>query len=226
MELLVLLVIPFIILGFVLKINPFFTIVLSALLAGILSGEDLVKIIELLGDSFVKNQFAGLIWLILPLLALLEINGIKEQSKKLITKIKNATVGRILSVYFVFRQVSAMLGLLSLGGHAQMVRPLIAPMAESAARNKYKKISNEDIDKVKSYSAATDNIGAFFGEDVFIAIQSILLIKAIYEELGISLEPFELSVWAIPSAICALILYLIQMRLLDKYLDKKYEVTK
>lgn len=35
--------------------------------------------------------------------------------------------------YFVFRQVTAALGLLSLGGHAQMIRPLISPYGRSCS---------------------------------------------------------------------------------------------
>ncbi len=33
-------------------------------------------------------------------------------------------------LYFVAREGTAVLGLMSLGGHAQTVRPLLAPMAE------------------------------------------------------------------------------------------------
>ena len=32
-------------------------------------------------------------------------------------------------------------------------------------------------ERVKAMSAATDNVGLFFGEDIFIAISSILLIQ-------------------------------------------------
>ena len=55
----------------------------------------------------------------------------------LIAKVQAATVGRLLWVYFVIRQIAAALGLTSLGGHAQMVRPLVAPMAEGAAEAKF-----------------------------------------------------------------------------------------
>ena len=40
-------------------------------------------------------------------------------------------------LYFVAREGTAALGLMSLGGHAQTVRPLLAPMAEGAALNEY-----------------------------------------------------------------------------------------
>jgi uncharacterized membrane protein len=51
---------------------------------------------------------------------------------------------------------------------------------------------------------ATDNVGVFFGEDIFVAIASILLIKGFLEQFGIELTPLELSLWAIPTAIAGL----------------------
>lgn len=95
--------------------------------AGLVSGFDFVKVVSDIGKSFVDNRYVAIIWLILPLLAVLERKGLREQAKNLISKIKVASTGRILMCYFVFRQVAAALGLLSLGGHAQMIRPLIAP---------------------------------------------------------------------------------------------------
>ena len=38
-------------------------------------------------------------------------------------------------------------------------------------------------EKVKAYSAATDNVGLFFGEDIFFAIGSIVLIQATLVDL-------------------------------------------
>lgn len=48
----------------------------------------------------------------------------------MIAKIHSATAGRLLIVYLFVREATAALGLTSLGGHPQMVRPLLAPMAE------------------------------------------------------------------------------------------------
>jgi uncharacterized membrane protein len=56
-------------------------------------------------------------------------------------------------------------------------------------------------------AAATDNIGLFFGEDIFIAISSILLIRAFLAEYGIDVAPLALSVWAIPTAIAAFLVH-------------------
>ena len=68
--------------------------------------------------------------------------------------------------------------------------------------------------------SATDNVGLFFGEDIFIAIGSILLMKGFLEQYGIILEPLELSVWAIPTAIAAFLIHGARLMLLDRKLAK------
>ena len=66
------------------------------------------------------------------MIGLLERSGLQERARILIGKVHAATAGRLLIVYFLLRQITAALGL-QIGGQAQMVRPLIAPMAEAAA---------------------------------------------------------------------------------------------
>jgi hypothetical protein len=68
-------------------------------------------------------------------------------------------------------------GLTSLGGHPQMVRPLLAPMAEGAAETRYGKLPERLRHKLRAYAAATDNVGLFFGEDIFVAFGAIVLMR-------------------------------------------------
>ena len=63
------------------------------------------------------------------LIGLLERYGLQERARQVIGKVRAATPGRLLLVYMILRQITAALGLTALGGHPQMVRPLIAPMA-------------------------------------------------------------------------------------------------
>lgn len=216
--------IPLIILGFTIKINPFLVVTFVGIYAGVVAKFDFVKIISEIGHSFVNNRYVAIIWLILPLLAVLEHKGLKEQAKNLISKIKGASTGKILMGYFIFRQVTAALGLLSLGGHAQMIKPLIAPMAEAAFKLKFKNLTRKDSQKIKAYSAATDNVAVFFGEDIFIAVHSILFIQAFFASNNISVSPIDLSIWAIPSGILALIIHCFRLYLLDRRLKKTYGV--
>src|SRR5206468_11256858 len=132
-----------------------------------------------------------------------------------------ATTGRILIVYLAIRQILSALGLSTDAGHPQTVRPLVAPLAVAAAEKQHGKLHEETEQRVKAMSAATDNVGLFFGEDIFLAIASILLIQGALQGFGIQLTPFQLSVWAIPSAICAFVIHGSRLLLLDRRLGRR-----
>jgi uncharacterized membrane protein len=121
-------------------------------------------------------------------------------------------------VYLAFRQILAALGLPSVAGQAQTVRPLVAPMALAAAEKEHGPLDEATAEHVAAMSAATDNVGAFFGEDIFIAVSSILLIQGALKAFGIQLTPFELSMWAIPSAICAFVIHSARLLWMDRRL--------
>ena len=70
-------------------------------------------------------------------------------------------------------------------------------------------------------AAATDNIGVMFAEDIFIAIASILLIKAFLDANGIVVSAFGLSVWAIPTAIMALFVHSFRLWRFDRRLGRE-----
>ena len=77
------------------------------------------------------------------------------------------------------------------------------------------------VETVKAYAAATDNVGVFFGEDIFFAIGSIVLIQQILAGYGYNLAPLELALWAIPSAICAFLIHSTRLILLDRKLGRR-----
>jgi uncharacterized membrane protein len=152
---------------------------------------------------------------------MLEAFGLQERARALIAGLKGATVGRLLTGYLLIRQGTAALGLISIAGHPQTVRPLVAPMAEAAAEQQKGTLTDDESETVKAYSAATDNVGLFFGEDIFLAIGSILLMKGLLEQYGIILDPFQLSVWAIPTAIAAFIIHGFRLWRLDRRMARK-----
>ena len=207
--------------GFAARLNPLLIVVVAAIVTGIAAGMDLLATLSVLGKAFRDNRYISVVWLILPLIGLLEREGLQERARTLIGKLKSATTGRLLLVYLVIRQLAAAIGLTSLGGHAQMVRPLIAPMAEAAAEARDPALTPALRERVKAMAAATDNIGLFFGEDIFIAIASILLIKGFLEENGFVVEPLHLSMWAIPTAILALLIHGARLLLLDRRIGRE-----
>ncbi len=188
-------------LGFLLRFNPMLVIAASALVTGLAAGIDPLAVLAAFGKAFNDTRYVTAVYIVLPVIGLLERNGLQARARGLVAGLKGLTAGRLLIAYLMFRQVTAALGLVSVAGPAQTVRPLIAPMTEAAAGDAH------DPEKVKALAAATDNIGLFFGEDIFIAIGSILLMKGVLEGYGIIVEPLHLSVWAIPTAVAALLIH-------------------
>ncbi|PZO55674.1 MAG: DUF969 domain-containing protein [Alphaproteobacteria bacterium] len=232
---LVLLGIGVVVFGFIVRANPLLVVMAAALTTGLaaawtpeadltIMGAATRDTLASFGKAFNDARYISLTWILLAAIGLLERAGLQERARITIANVKAATVGRLLWVYFVIRQAAAALGLTSLGGHAQMVRPLVAPMAEGAAEAKYGALPDKQRFLIRSHAAAADNIGLFFGEDIFIAIASILLIKGFLEANGIFVEPLELSVWAIPTAIAALVIHSVRLWLLDRHLKRALSV--
>jgi len=209
-----------VVVGFALRINPLIVIALAAAATGWGGGLAPVHTLEAFGKAFNDNRYITLVFLVLPLIGLLERNGLQERAKILIGKLRGATAGRLLFVYLFVRQICAALGL-PIGGHAQVVRPLLAPMAEAAGDAQTGGLSDEMRARLRALSAATENIGLFFAEDIFIAIASILLIKGFLETNHIIVQPLQLSVWAIPTAVLAFIIHGTRLLLIDRRLKRE-----
>ena len=207
--------------GFIARLNPLLVVVAAAAVTGLTAGIGPYELVAAFGKAFKENRYITLVWMILPVIGLLERAGLQEKARGLIGEIKGATVGRLLLLYLLVRQVTAALGLTSLGGHPQMVRPLIAPMAEGAAEASHGALPDPTREAIRAQAAATDNVGLFFGEDIFIAIASILLIKGFLEQNGIVVEPLHLSVWAIPTAVAALLIHGARLLMLDRRLKQQ-----
>ncbi len=207
-----------VVIGFVLRINPLLVVTVAGLATGIASGLGPLAVVAAFGKAFITSRYVAIVWLVLPVIGLLEHAGLKERARAVVAGLRGATSSRILLAYFAIRQLTAALGLTSLGGHAQMVRPLIAPMAEGAAENQYGELPKSTRYRIRAHAAAVDNIALFFGEDIFIAIGSILLIKGFLDQNGIHVEPTQLAIWAIPTAICAFLIHCTRLVLLDRRL--------
>ncbi len=209
-----------VVLGFARRWNPVPVVVAAGVLSGLAAGYGPGRVLELLGSSFVANRALLLYVLTLPAIGLLERAGLREQAQQWIARLRGLTLGRLLVGYLALRQLLSMLGLTSVAGQAQTVRPLLAPMAEAAAQREAAADSSDDLDPaasaaqtadVRALAAATDNIGLFFGEDVFIALGAVLLIHAFYTQQGIELAPLHIALWALPTAIAAFVIHALRI---------------
>lgn len=232
---LVLIGIAVVVVGFVARINPLVVILVAAITTGVLAaigpGVDAralltagVDTISRFGEAFNDNRYFHITWLVLPVIGLLEHAGLQERARDLVTQVKAATAGRLMLIYLIVRQATSALGLTSLGGHPQMVRPLIAPMAEGAAETEHGPLTNKARFRIRGMAAGTDNIGLFFGEDIFIAIGSIVLIVGFLEQAGVRVEALHVSLWAIPTAIVALLVHGARLLMFDRQVRKDMAV--
>lgn len=223
---LVLLGIAVVVAGFVARINPLVVILVAALTTGVLAavapGVDArallaagIDTISRFGEAFNDNRYFHITWLVLPVIGLLERTGLQEKARDLVTRFRAATAGRLMLIYLLVRQATSALGLTSLGGHPQMVRPLIAPMAEGAAETEHGPLTDKARFRIRGMAAGTDNIGLFFGEDIFIAIGSIVLIVGFLEQAGVHVEALHVSLWAIPTAIVAFLVHGARLAMFD-----------
>ena len=210
-----------VVIGFALKFNPMLVVTVSAIVTGLIAGMDPVEVISTFGKAFNDNRIIAIVWIVLPVIGLLERFGLQQRAAAVIRSMKNATTGRLLILYLIYRQITAAIGLHSTAGQPQTVSPLVAPMALAAAEKQHGHLSEAEAEKVKAYSAATDNVGLFFGEDIFFAIGSIVLIQQILATYGYDLAPLQLAVWAIPTAIAAFLIHATRLVRFDRKLGNR-----
>lgn len=210
-----------IVIGFALRFNPVPVVVCAALTSGLLAGLHLPALLALLGKSFVSSRMLLLFVLTLPAIGLLERAGLREHAQRWISRLHGLTLARLLIGYLLLRQLLAMLGLTGVAGPAQTVRPLLAPMGEAAAEKILPTLNDADRDELRAVAAATDNIGRFFGEDVFIALGAVLLIQGFYAQHGIELTPLSIALWALPIAIAAFVIQSVRVWLYQRRLQRR-----
>jgi uncharacterized membrane protein len=209
-----------VVLGFVLRLNPVIVVVSAGLVSGLAAGMTLPDLLALLGESFVSNRALLLFCFTLPTIGLLERAGLREHALAWIMRLRGVTMVRLLVTYLGVRQLLSMVGLIDIAGHAQTVRPLLAPMAESAADKTQGGLDRAQTQRVHALAAATDNVGRFFGEDVFLAFGAVLLIQGFFAQHGIALRPEQIALWALPTAIAAFFIHAIRIVVFQRRLPR------
>ena len=218
MEVLKLIGVLIVILGFALKRDTITTVVVAGLVTGLVAGMTPMEILEVLGNSFITQRTATLFVLTLPVIGICERYGLKEKAVDFIGGIKGATTGKILSIYQAIRAAAAAFSV-RLGGHPQFVRPLINPMAQAASEAKYGAVDEKTVDMIKGASAASENFGNFFAQNVFMGASGTLLIVSTLVEQGYAeVTALNIAMWSIPVAVISVLLGIVKNHLLDRKL--------
>ena len=161
MELIKLLGVLIVIVGFALKLDSILIIFLALITTGIVGGLGVGGLLETIGTNFVANRSMAIFMMILLVTGTLERNGLREAAANLIKKVKSATAGKLIAVYGVLNGLFGAFNV-GFGGVAGFIRPVLLPMAEGAIENKEGTVNEEHLEEVKGLAAAMQNFTWFF----------------------------------------------------------------
>lgn len=213
-----------IILGFAFKVDVLAVVLIAGLATGLAAGMSVTAILAVLGQAFVANRLMTIFLISFPVIAVIERYGLKEQSANLISKIKQASVGKVLALYTLIRWVAAAFSV-RLGGHVQFVRPLILPMAQAAGVTKFDRpLSDAEDEEIKGLAAASENYGNFFGQNIFPAASGVILIQGALVTAGYQVSLADIATASIPIGVIMMVIVFIQFTLFDRKMKGK--VTK
>lgn len=218
MEILKLIGVVIVVIGFAIKFDTIATVVIAGLVTGLVAGMSPLEILETLGNSFITNRTATLFVLTLPVIGICERYGLKEKAIDFIRSIKNATTGRVILIYQAIRTLAAAFSV-RLGGHPQFVRPVVVPMAEGAA-SKYGEITDTVSDTIRGASAAAENYGNFFAQNCFMGASGTLLIVSTLVAQGYEVTAMQIATWSIPIAVISIVVGVARNLMLDKKIEK------
>ncbi|MEQ7088868.1 DUF969 domain-containing protein [Enterococcus gallinarum] len=210
-----------ILVGFLLKLDTIAVVLIAGLATALVSGIDFTDFLSMLGKAFVDNRLVTLFLLTLPMVGISERFGLKQQAVVLIEKIKGLTPGKFLSLYLFIRELAGFFSI-RIQGHTQFIRPIVNPMAQAAAENKYGELEEADQEKIKARAAANENYGNFFAQNTFVAASGVLLITGTLKSLGYDVATSAIAQASIPIALIVLVIATLSNLAFDRKMSKKY----
>ena len=78
--------IALVVIGFALQLNPMLVVTASAIVTGLLAGMDLVEVISTFGKAFNDNRIIAIVWIVLPVIGLLERFGLQQRAAAVIRR--------------------------------------------------------------------------------------------------------------------------------------------
>ena len=221
MELIKLLGVLIVIVGFALKLDSILIIFLALITTGLVGGLGIGGLLETIGTNFVANRSMAIFIMILLVTGVLERNGLREAAADLIKKVKGVTAGKVVAAYGIMRGIFGAFNV-GFGGVAGFIRPVVLPMAEAAIENGGNKATEEHIENVKGMASAMENVTWFFFQVLFVGGAGGILVQTTLAGLGYEVELIDLAVTEIPVAIFALIVACAFVVIKDKKMQQKY----
>ena len=220
MELIKLIGIVIVVIGFALKLDSILVIMIAAVATALVSGLDPVVFLQTLGDSFVSNRSMLIFIIVMVVTGTLERNGLKQAAAALMQKVKSASAGVVIGIYGIFRLVFAAFNV-SFGGVAGFVRPIVMPMAVAAGENRAGKVTDRYLEHMKGMASGMENVAWFFGQMLFVGTSGALLVQGTLRDLGYETELIDLMTVQIPIAVIATAVTIGFYLLLDRAYTKQ-----
>lgn len=179
-------------------------VLVGALVAGLASGMSVGAWLDKLGQLFTENRFITLFILTLPVVGISERFGLQALAARWVSGLRGLRPAAVLILYQLFRVSHGLLGL-RLNGHPTFVRPLVAPMAIAAD-------PEGDPEQLKAASAASENYGNFYGQNLSPVLPGVLLVYGVLEGLGFHPSLWRLVGFSVPVVLISLLLGALQFR--------------
>lgn len=221
MEVIKLIGVLIVIVGFILKLDTLAVVVVAGLATGLVAGMSPMQILDTLGTAFITNRTATLFILTLPAIGLCERNGLKDKAVDFITSLKNATTGRLIAIWQIIRTIASAFSL-RIGGHPQFIRPLINPMAQAAAEVQYGELDEKTQDEIKGMCAGSENYGNFFAQNCFMGASGTLLIVSTLTEQGYPVDALQIAGQSVPIAVLSVVVGVIYALIFDQILKRRF----
>ena len=119
----VLLGVAVVVVGFALRFNPLLVVTVAGIVSALLGGLSPLHVLDAFGTGFASSRSISIAFIVLPVIGLLERYGLQQRAKTLIARAAALTAGRLLLAYLFIRQLTAAVGLTSIGGRRRWFVP-------------------------------------------------------------------------------------------------------
>ena len=203
-----------VIVGFALKLQPITIIFVSTIVTAVCGQIPPVELLELIGKTFVANRNQLITIILMILTGTLERNGLKEAGAELIKKAKGLTTGMLIAVWGVLDQIFIIFKI-PIGGIPSYVRPILMPMTLGIIESKGLEVAPEHEETIKALYGKDYNMSNFFGQCLFSANASVLLIQSTIATVGLEVDVMQIVAVQIPVALFAMFINAAQTLIVD-----------
>lgn len=210
-----------VIIGFALKLEPIAIIVVSAIVTAVCGGINVVDLLTSVGTTFVANRNQLITIILMILTGTLEKNGLKEAGAALIRKAKVLTTGMLIAIWGVLDEIFIIFKI-PIGGIPSYVRPILMPMTLGIIESKGYEVAPEHEETIKALYGKDYNVSNFFGQCLFAANSSVLLIQSTLASIGYEVDVMQIVAVQIPVALFAMLVNATQTLIVDGRMVKKH----